>query len=495
MASPVGFPPLAPGRDLTRNPIDPEAPSPGPGGRRGRGILPPLLVACAFAALYAATWSGRYFHDSEALVGRVESGFRAHYHLAFFPAGDAIFRVLSAFGPVTPERALEVLSVLSAAATVGLCAALARQATGKTGDALLSAGVGGLTAALWFQGGILEVHGFSAAAASTGALVAYAARLSPALSVPAATLVAMLGHLSCVLLAPAFLALGIAGAAARGRRVAPVEWAAAVGLTGAAVFGARMLLGLALGGHWRAGFAPIVGWLGRVIAEAPAAPGFLARRLWQEFVLGWGLLALSPLALAGLRSRASLPTAALLAASAVPIAWLVAVAPPGRGQYTVILLPFAVLGLAAVAARLPVPRGILAPGLLLLQLGLSYPTRAEWGADPDRRWAATLPERAPGAALILCNTRERRRRAAQALAGTEAALVPADVFNGQGVDGVEGHIEGYLESGRRVYLDSDLFRPDSPWRRFVLELEPRLSLSPQRRAPVVEVLGVLGERR
>ncbi len=480
---------------MIRNDLDAEASSARPEGRGGRGLLPPFLLACAFASLYAATWSGCYFHDGEPLAAAFESGYRGHYHLTYLPAADAILRALSVFGSVTPETALEVLSVLSAAATVGLCAVLARRATGEAGVALLSAGVGGLTAALWFQAGIVEVHGFSAAAASAGALLAYSALLRPALSVPAATFVAMLGHLSCVLLAPAFLALGIAGAAARGRRVPLVECAAAAVLTGAAVFGARTLVGGTIGGHWREGFAPILGWLGRVVSEAPSEPGYLARRLWQEFVLGWGLLVLAPFALAGVRSGASLWRAALFAASALPIAWLVAVAPPGRGQYTVILLPFAVLGFAGVVSRLPLPRGILAPGLILLQLGLSYPTRSEWGADPDRRWAASLPERAPGATLLLCNSRERRRRAAQALAGTEATPVAADVFLGQGVDGVEGHIEGYLGAGRRVYLDSDLFRPDSPWRRFVLELESRLSLSPQQGGPVVEVLAAPGERR
>ncbi len=470
-------------------------PSAEPARERGSFLLPPLLLASAFAALYAATWSGRYVHDGEMLVAAFESGFRAHVHIAYLPLGEALLRVLSAFGPVAPERALEVLSVLAGAAAVGLCAALARKVTGRAGISLAAAGVGGLSAALWFQAGIVEDHGLSAATASAGALLAYAAPLRPAYSVPAATLVAMLGHLSCVLLAPAFLALGIAGAVARGRRVPLVEVAAALALTGAAVFGVRTLVGLVLGGHWREGFGPILGWLWRAVSGAAVRPTFLGRRLWEEFVLPWGLLALAPIALFGIRSRASLRTALLVAASAIPIVWLVSLHPSGRGRYTLILLPFAVLGLAWAVSRLSMPRRVLLPGLVLVQLCLSLPTRQEWAADPDRRWAESLRDRAPEAALILCDTRERRRRAEQALAGAGATLVPAEVFLGQGADGVEGHIEGFLRAGRRVYFDSDLFRPDSPWREYVLELEPRLALSPERGAPIVEVLAAPRGRR
>jgi len=263
--------------------------------------IPIVLGVLAFA-LAMALPEARSFSDTIYLVGRVESGAPPYYNVAYVPLGQLFKAVFG--GWLGTEGALLLLSAAAIGGGVAFASDLARRlgagALGTTLVGLLLAFAPGVL----FFGGVIEVHAVQFLGASAALWLAWRARAAPPrnawLGLGLAMLLAMLAHLSNLLLLPGLIALAWRPAkdAATGCRLSR-RGLPALGILTVAGATAAVIL-------WQSDFAiwsvhPALQWLGTLLVFGDtflsgfAERGFFtlpeaASYLGAELILPFGLL-------------------------------------------------------------------------------------------------------------------------------------------------------------------------------------------------------------
>lgn len=263
--------------------------------------LPVLLglLACLLALCLPVE---RSFSDTFYLVGRVEAGAPPYYNVAYVPLGR-LFKGLFG-GWLGTEGALLLLSAVAVGAAVAVTVKLTLElGAGRLGSIVAGLLLGCAPGVLFF-GGVIEVHSVQLLGASLAIYLAWRARLSrPGMAwflLATAGLIAMLAHLSNLLLLPGLLAFawkpstGAPSGCRFTRRGLPV-----FGLVGAVVGIGAALLATSDFETWSV--HPALQWLGTLLVFGEIFLGGLAQRgffsaseaagyLGSELVLPFGLL-------------------------------------------------------------------------------------------------------------------------------------------------------------------------------------------------------------
>lgn len=367
---------------------------------------------------------GRSFSDTIYLVGRVESGAPPYYNIAYVPLGQ-LFRALFG-GWLGTEGALLLLSAAAVGAGVALTADLAQRLGAGTRGTVLSGLLLAFAPGVVFFGGVIEVHAVQFLGASAALWLAWRARGAEPrrawLLLGASMLVAMLAHLSNLLLLPGLVAL-----AWRPRRDADhgcrlsKRGLPALGLLAVAALAAALLLIKSDFATWSV--HPALQWLGTLLVFGDtflsgfAERGFFtlveaAHYLGAELVMPLGLLVVGFLGGAfvafgrGAHESASFARRALFACLPALL-----VLPQGgvleRGGYFMSYAPLLAIlcGLSAAELR-GLPRRAVFFGSVLIgaQLALALGARDTFRAqNPEARiWAhATAAELQPGDSVLV----------------------------------------------------------------------------------------------
>jgi hypothetical protein len=266
-------------------------------------IIPVALGLTAFALAFLLP-VGRSFSDTLYLVGRVESCASPYYNVAYVPLGRLSCWLFG--GWLGTEGALDLLSALSVGGGVAVAAHLAeRLGAGRLGTTLAGLLMAFAPGVLFF-GGVIEVHAVQLFGASLAVLLAWRAHRSPTRSawvlLTLAVLVAMVTHVSNLLLLPGLVALAwrVSPDAPIGFRITRRGLPLLAGLVGVVAIG-----GLALASADFATWSvhPALQWLGTLIVFGQTFLSGLVQRgffsasealayLDHELVAPLGLLAL-----------------------------------------------------------------------------------------------------------------------------------------------------------------------------------------------------------
>ena len=182
--------------------------------------LLPLVAGLLALGLYLGLPVERFFSDSPYLLHRVEVGAPPYYNVAYLPLGRLADLLLGSW--LGAERALLVLDAAAVALAVVVTGCLARRAGAGAAGTLAAAGLLALAPGALFFAGVIEVHAVQLAGASLAVGLALAAGDRPPgrawTLVALAGLVALVTHLSHVLLLPGLLVLARGRPAAEGER-------------------------------------------------------------------------------------------------------------------------------------------------------------------------------------------------------------------------------------------------------------------------------------
>lgn len=370
-------------------------------------------VVASFAAtacLYAATWSGRYFHDGAQFANWLETGKRVYWHLAYLPTAAGTHRLLALLGYADEETALAILSVLSGAGCAALSFALVRRITGDVGRGFLATALLSLAPAPWFASTIVEVHIFAALAGCFAAWLAYLCPGGVFVALPLAAVIAVGSHVTSGFILAGLWLLAVAGEERGGRRPRFVRSLLAGVWTllfaGATLTVASYLSGVGFGLSYR-----FEVWA-RLAAQATDL-SLLVHRFIQECLRCWGAVVVAALLvpLAG-DDRSRLPMLAVLA-GVLPMVLFSLLVPPLEGLYLLPAFPFLALGSAMV---LPprVPRPVAAAVAIVVlagHVGWSIHYRGLLVRDQNRVWAYAVNDLVEKPAFLICYGSERCRRA------------------------------------------------------------------------------------
>ncbi|MEX1025009.1 MAG: hypothetical protein WD226_08020 [Planctomycetota bacterium] len=408
-------------------------------GAPGRDAVVAAALFVVAVVLYATTWSGIYFHDAIMFLGLVDQGELLWFHLAYLPLCAGLTRVFELFGG-NAESAMKWLSIVSGAGVVAGTFALVKGDTQRRDVALTVALAVLVAPSIWFGSTLVEIHVVAAFAVVLGVLVAR--RLAVPFGPAAGTAIAMVGHLSTLLLAPAIFV----DASFRGRR--PTWRALLVSglMVVATVFTIRFLSELNANAP-PAEFGGLPAFL-RVSARELGRPDLFGQ-IWLQAISMWGLLL--PLACLGVRWRTLVSLASVLGVVYLDFIH----AGMMFGQYTTIVVPFVALlaGRALLGAHERWTRfgPWLIGGFLAAHLALSIPRALQVLDNEDERWAATLVGELPVPNRILASSRARRRvLQARGLAAHDFLHVPEHF---EGPAAFEAWLANLLSSRTRVFVD------------------------------------------
>lgn len=440
------------------------------------------------AGLYLATLQADTFSDGLHLAQLAAESPEPYYHVLYLPVAWAFH---AAFGGLLGGDAVASLQLLSAVATAGALALLARTLVRdglEPATAALWLVVAAMAPAVWFFATTAEVHGLQLLAVTGAILLAERAReaapTGAIVRLAVACVLAIASHVTAVLVVPGLVVLAF--------RREPGRGVGARALLGAAV-GAILLLGaaeLAARGSEseRSALRPLnVLWIYTndflirgLETRGLFGAGEMLENLAEEVLLPAGTLLAALLALAVREQR----RVALALVASAPAYLLVfpQTGIPEEGGYTLTLFPLlALLGGRALvgwrlapSAALPVFALLVAP-----QVALARATFERHREEPEARaWVAELPADLPPTALVW-TTSLTRMNALRDLHGVpggrpleyEFRMVPRHHWP----VGIQAQFETATEAfraGRRVFLDAALLDASraEPVRRFVAEL-------------------------
>jgi hypothetical protein len=471
-----------------------------------------LAVFASALALYGLTRQTVAFSDGVLMAARVaRDGPVPYYNVLYLPLAWAFTTLLRPLAGWDAYVALGWFSAAcGAASAVVLLRSLARSGI-ATGTAVGWIAVFALTPGVWFFATTAEVHALQLLGVCVAVDLALAARTrTPARAlglVLLASALALLAHLTTVLLLPGLLVLASGGAPGRGLRLGAIPARAWIATAAALLAGAAALAWVFSSDSERLARTNPLQMLvvfGREYARRMASGGLYAPDevvafLDAELVRPAALLLLAPfLGLAARRAHR------LLVATGVAALPYLVLLPQGGvregGAYYLSLYPLFVLA-GAVATdelrqRWPGPAWGIALAVALGALGalgaqgaLAWRRIERWADQIDPRvWAERVAAIAPPESDVFTVSLPRWHALLQEgkYGGIdlrrELELVPRSLWD-QEVRAWLGIAGGDLRAGRRVYLDADLFDdPDAPpfFRRFAeilgetpVRLEPR----------------------
>ncbi len=386
----------------------------------------------------------------------LEAGHWLHVHAAYLPLAQLLRAALGGIPGFDAERILGILSVLSGAAMVGLSADLCARLTGNRTASLTAGALIGLSPVVWLAAGMVEIHVFAGAGSCLAAWLAYVLPGRPAWRSGLATCVAMLTHMTNVMMAPLFLALAFQRDE-RDRTVREIGSAAAVVVV---VVLALKAVGEAL--------PPKIDSLGiafSILFESllgrASDPGELARRFAEDYGLAWMLLAPMPLLAVlvrspGLRFLAAVCCALSISGALVAAGYYLSI----LGQYGLVLAPALAIGAALTIAspKRKSFRAAIVASCLLGQVALGVPEHKRLSADPSRAWAETVAPHVQEPCIVFCLGLARMMRFEQATGIRPFNFMPVgDIARGSPDAAVVEAVRQAQEQGKRVYLDADIF--------------------------------------
>ena len=400
-----------------------------------------LLAGC----LYTWTFSGIYFHDGAAFLQQVESGNLFHYHLAYQPVACALAACVSPLGG-SVEWVMGALSVVCGAGVVAGVFWLLAEAAPRWLASLVALLVM-VTPAIWFGATLIEIHVFAAFMATVGLVVAR--RVRPTYGPALGTGLAMLGHMSGVVLAPTYRADAV-------MRDDKRTWRRGLQASGWLVL-VVLIIRFVSETHPASPSrnAPGLEGVFRAIDRELARPD-LYTQVWVQLGVLWA--ALIPLGLFGLRRKT------LVAALSVTIIFALDYLAVGRmlAQYSTIAVPFVAILVGSGLVRLAGSKlGIAAVVVIAVaHVASAVPKSLELLRNEDGQWAERMQRGLELPNRIMANGRNRRRLLqSHGLAAHNFSNVPAH-FEATGPAGFEAWLRTQLSSSTHVYIDPGVFRDE-----------------------------------
>ena len=449
---------------------DPER---GAGERAGGGLGLPLFVFAAAFLLYALTRRPGTFSDAVMLAQRVEVGATPNYNALYLPLGWAFHRGLQPLLGWDAFTALSWLSVLAGAASAALlCRMLQRfvsEPLALFGWCLLFL----LAPGVWFFSASVEVHAIQLACVTFATSLAWRARTAAPGRAPIllalALWIGLLGHLTSVLLMPAWFLLALGDGSGRGlgwRRESRKGWSLAIGVSLALV---AAVIGVfrSFGSQHKDPFEMFSFFAKYMQARFEGGGLFAAAEvadfLGQELVVPAGLLLLVGLIALFQRGDKRLSLAVLVAV----LPYLVVLPFGGireNGAYYLSLFPLFVLGAAKVvqARSAGHAAGLALVFLAFVQAFLGWRHVKDPGEDA-REWAAELHAACPQGSVIYTSNLPRWHALSYVKPPFAAVdvwrvfeMMPASTWD-DSVGGTVALMDQALDAGQHVFVDVDLF--------------------------------------
>lgn len=443
-------------------------------GGAARWLAPAVCFSLAFV-LYGLTRRAGTFSDAVQLAERVREGPTPYYNALYLPLGWAFHAALAPLLAWDTWQALAWLSVASGALAVALCWRMLEGSGASLAARAAWCGLFALAPAVWFFAASVEVHALQLACVTGATLLAARAREAPSARAPflvaAALLLALVGHLSTVLLAPALVLLALGRREGRGLALRALPWRALLGAA-AAVALVLVLVGVAFRsfGEGRKGPLEMLGFFwtflrARVRESGLFPAGEVASYLRRELVAPAGLLSAAlVLGLAPRDRRLALATA---------LAPYVLVLPQGgireNGAYYLSLLPIGVLAGARALAGWRGAGAVLALALVPQAVLGWRAAVADGGGEDARVWAVEVRRLCPEGSVLYTATLPRWHAASYVVPPFEAVdvwrvleMMPSSAWDLYAEVSVQEVRKG-LAAGKRVFADVDLFEgPDRP---------------------------------
>lgn len=468
-----------------------------------------LVVFLVALGLFAATVQTTAFSDAVYLSAKVESGPKPYYNALYLPLGWAFHRLVSLVLDWDAFEALGLFSALCGAGAAAFLAVCLRRIGCSPGWRIAWGLFFVVTPGVWFFSTTVEVHSIQLLGTSAAtAMCLLARRESPGRAlalVYAACALALLSHLTTVLILPGFVVLARGDGPGVGLGLKGLPWKATllvhVGLlvVVVGVFWAYSAnpTGLSRSNPLEALEVFFRKYVTKLKNGRFYGPSEIADFLGGEFLRPAGLLAVLPLVrvFAPRRNRLFLP--AFVAA----LPYLVLLPQGGireQGGYFVSFFPLFVLAtadsVAAIGERAPARARWIEGGLVVLLvvqawLGWSRVAEAESGVDA-RDWTAEVEEEVPRTSVVFTTSLARMHALKY---GELRILAPVDLnreFEMTPVAGFDREANHWLGvaaknigQGLRVFFDADFFdareRPESHRR-----LEELLATKPVRLEPL-----------